>query len=124
MLLLLSYHLVMRICKVPAISVQAYRLFLAGKSPIDVADTLNLTQVEVTEFYKEYWNLCHLHDLHQIYKEIRLTSFFIIYSLITNQHLTNQHLTKRLKESSCFFVCVFVFVIVLVVAFSQVLVTL
>ena len=54
-----------------SVSSQAYKLFLAGKSPIDVAVTLNLRQVEVIELYKEYWNLCHLHDLHHIYEEIK-----------------------------------------------------
>jgi transcriptional regulator len=36
---------------------QAYKLFSDGKSPVDVAIELNLRQAEVTELYKEYWNL-------------------------------------------------------------------
>src|SRR6187200_2739452 len=50
---------------------QAYRLFSDGKSPVDVAIALNLRQAEVTELYKEYWNLKQLYDLSRVYEGIK-----------------------------------------------------
>ena len=50
---------------------KAYKLFSDGKSPVDVAITLNLRQAEVTEFYREYWNLKQLYDLSRVYEEIK-----------------------------------------------------
>jgi predicted nucleotidyltransferase len=59
---------------------QAYKLFSDGKSAVDVAIALNLRQAEVTELYKEYWNLKNLYDLNQVYEEIKgdISSFAII----------------------------------------------
>jgi type II secretory pathway component GspD/PulD (secretin) len=66
-----------------SVSSQAYKLFLAGNSPIDVAIALNLRDDQVTELYKEYWNLCHLQDLTQVYEEIKcdIGSFLNLYKL-------------------------------------------
>jgi hypothetical protein len=54
-----------------SVSSQAYKLFLAGNSPIEVAIALNLRETDVAQLYKEYWTLCHLHDLTQVYEEIK-----------------------------------------------------
>ena len=50
---------------------KAYKLFSDGKSPVDVAITLNLRQAEVSEFYGEYWKLKQLYDLSRVYEEIK-----------------------------------------------------
>jgi transposase len=47
----------------------AYKFVSDGKSPVDVAIALNLRQAEVTEFYREYWNLKQLYDLSRFMKE-------------------------------------------------------
>ena len=56
----------------PALSVsaQSYKLFSEGKTPIDVAVSLNLTQPEVTHFYREYWDLMKLQCLNKIYDDL------------------------------------------------------
>jgi hypothetical protein len=63
---------------------KAYKLFSDGKSPVDVAIELNLRQAEVTEFYREYWNLKQLDDLSRVYEEIKgdIHSFVNLYRLI------------------------------------------
>jgi hypothetical protein len=62
---------------------QAYKLFSEGKNPIDVAVILNLRHAEVSELYKEYWGLNNLHELNQIYEQIKgdIGSFLNLYKL-------------------------------------------
>src|SRR6185503_1434829 len=50
-----------------SITSQAFNLFLQGRTPIQVAITLNLKEPEVHELYRQYWSLQQLHDLCQIY---------------------------------------------------------
>jgi hypothetical protein len=52
-------------------STQAYKLFLEGKSPVQVAIALNLQEPEVAKFYVEYWKLVQHHSLARIYEEIK-----------------------------------------------------
>ena len=49
---------------------KAYHLFSKGKTPIQVAITLNLNDGETTKFYQEYWNLKQMHELKTVYEEI------------------------------------------------------
>ena len=42
-----------------------------GHNLIEVATILNLREKEVSEYYREYWNLRGLYDLSQIYEEIK-----------------------------------------------------
>ncbi len=48
---------------------QAYKLFEEGKSPMEVAVTLDLREPEVTQLYKERWNLKQIGELNRIYLE-------------------------------------------------------
>jgi hypothetical protein len=48
---------------------QAYRMFSEGKSPMEVAIALDLREPEVTQLYKESWNLKQIHELNLIYLE-------------------------------------------------------
>ena len=52
-------------------STQVYKLFSEGKSPVQVAITLNIREPEVVKFYVEYWNLVQHHSLGRIYEEIK-----------------------------------------------------
>src|ERR1051325_1218314 len=52
-------------------STQAYKLFSEGKSPVQVAITLNIREPEVAKFYVEYWKLKGLYTLNQIYEDIK-----------------------------------------------------
>ena len=50
---------------------RAYKLFSEGKSPKDVAIALDLREPDVTQLYKESWNLEQLYDLNKKYVETR-----------------------------------------------------
>jgi hypothetical protein len=54
-----------------SVSSQAFSLFLQGKTPLQVAITLNLKESEVHELYKQYWSLQQLHELYKIYEKIK-----------------------------------------------------
>ena len=77
---------------------KAYKLFSDGKSPVDVSIVLNLRQAEVTELYKEYWNLKNLYELNQVYEEIKddVHSFVKLYKLAKAVGMNTQHVGKLL----------------------------
>ena len=50
------------------LSTQAYKLFSEGKTPLEVAITLNLGESEATKYYREYWKLKRLQILISIHK--------------------------------------------------------
>jgi predicted HTH domain antitoxin len=50
-------------------SAKTYKLFSEGKTPVEVAITLNLPASKVSELYREYWKLRGLDKLNTIYKE-------------------------------------------------------
>jgi len=64
-----------------SLSTQAYKLFSEGKTPIEVAIELNLRESEATKFCREYWKLKQLHNLNNIYEEIKddIESFLRLY---------------------------------------------
>src|SRR5918996_3940182 len=51
-------------------SSQAYKMFEEGSSPIQVAIALNLRANQVSEYYREWWNLNGLYQLNQMYEEL------------------------------------------------------
>jgi hypothetical protein len=53
------------------LSSQAYTLFSEGKSPVQVAIELNIRASAAIIFQREYWELEGLHNLNQIYQEIK-----------------------------------------------------
>jgi hypothetical protein len=79
-------------------SAKAYKFFSDGKSPVDVAIALNLRQAEVTELYKEYWNLKNLYELNQVYEEIKgdIISFVNLYKLAKTAGMNTQHVIRLL----------------------------
>jgi predicted HTH domain antitoxin len=52
------------------VSSNAYKLFSEGKTPIEVAVTLNLGESEATKLYREYWKLKRLHKLYAASTEL------------------------------------------------------
>ena len=48
-----------------SVSSRVYRMFKEGSTPTDVAIPLNLREKEVSEYYREYWNLNGLYKLNQ-----------------------------------------------------------
>ena len=67
----------------PSLSIQAYKLFSEGKSPLEIAVELNVGESEATKFYREYWKLKQLHNLNTVYEETKddITSFLKLYKL-------------------------------------------
>ena len=54
-----------------ALTTQAYKLFSQAKTPVDVAIELNLSEKQVTKYYREYWKLKGLYKLNLIHDEIK-----------------------------------------------------
>src|SRR6185437_4323274 len=57
---------------------QAYKLFSEGKTPVDVAIQLSLSEKEATRYYTEYWRLKRLYGLYQIYQESKGNLSYIL----------------------------------------------
>jgi hypothetical protein len=53
-----------------SLSIQAYKLFSAGKTSLEVAIALNLRESEATKFCREYWKLKQLYNLNMVYEEL------------------------------------------------------
>jgi hypothetical protein len=81
-----------------SLSNKAYRLFSKGKTPIQVAITLNLSEAETTKFYSEYWNLKQMHDLRMAYEEIGsdIKYFLALYRLSKDAHMNPQQIVNLL----------------------------
>jgi hypothetical protein len=69
---------------------QAYKLFSEGKTPIEVAIQLNLSEKEATRYYTEYWRLKRLYSLYHIYQESKGNLSYILkqYRLAKRQGIT------------------------------------
>jgi hypothetical protein len=48
---------------------KAYKLYSKGKSPVQVAIDLNISESQATQFYREYWNLLGLYWLKCLYEK-------------------------------------------------------
>lgn len=80
-------------------SSRAYKLFVEGNTPIQVAIALNLKEPDATRFYKEYWNLRQLYELQRIYAEIRddIWSLVNLYRSMRSADMDIQHVIRLLK---------------------------
>ncbi len=78
---------------------QAYDLFSKEKSPMDVAIALDLREPEVTQLYKESWNLKQIYDLNSIYLETKydLTPFLKLYRLSKAAGLNVEDVTRIMR---------------------------
>ena len=78
---------------------KAYRLFSKGKTPIQVAITLNLGEAETIKFYQEYWNLKQMHELRMVYDEIGadILYFLKLYRLSKDAHLNPRQVINLLQ---------------------------
>ena len=77
---------------------RAYKLFSEGKSPREVAIALDLREPEVTQLYKESWNLEQLYDLNKMYMETKgdIGSIVTLYRLAKAEGMDPKHVTKLL----------------------------
>ena len=82
-----------------SLSNKSYRLFSKGKTPIQVAITLNLSETETTKFYQEYWNLKQMHELRMVYEEIgaNILHFLKLYRLSKEAHMNPRQVINLLQ---------------------------
>ena len=80
-------------------SSQAYQMFSVGKSPTEVAITLDMREPEVTQLYRESWTLKQLYDLNCIYQETNgnLGPIVQLYNLSREAGLNAEHIVRILK---------------------------
>ncbi|MDQ6863167.1 MAG: hypothetical protein M3044_05030 [Thermoproteota archaeon] len=78
---------------------RAYKLFSEGKSPREVAIALDLREPEVTQLYKESWNLTQLYDLNQMYLENKgnIAPLVKLYKLTKAAGLSPEHVVTLLR---------------------------
>jgi hypothetical protein len=83
-------------------SSQAYQLFSEGKTPIDVAISLDLTESDTTKYYEEYLELKQMHELRMVYDEIGpdIMPFLDLYKLSKDVHMKSEHVVNLLQTSN------------------------
>jgi len=81
---------------------QAYDLFSQGKSPMEVAIALDLREPEVTQLYKESWNLRQIWELNRIYLEtnFNLAPFLNLYKLAKAEGMEVEHVMWLLRVAN------------------------
>lgn len=81
------------------LSSQAYEMFSSRKSPVEVAIELNIKAQQAIIFQREYWDLKGIHELNQIYEEIKgdLWSFVEIHKQMKNAGRGPQHVNRLLE---------------------------
>ena len=82
-----------------SLSTQAYKLFSQGKTPIEVATELDLSEKKVTKYYKEYWKLKGLYKLNLIHDEIKedIIGFAKLYRLSKASGKSAEHVVSLLN---------------------------
>jgi hypothetical protein len=81
-------------------SVKAYKLFSEGKTPVQVAITLNLGQPEVSKLYLEYWKLKRLHKLYCAYIELGdegIGDFLKLHKIAKKEGVSREQVLKLLQ---------------------------
>jgi hypothetical protein len=83
-------------------STQAYKLFSQAKTAVDVAIELNLSEKQVTKFYREYWKLKGLYKLNLIHDEIKddIAYFAKLYRLSKAAGKSAEHVVHLLNISN------------------------
>jgi hypothetical protein len=85
------------------IRVIMWYLHKEGDNIVDIAIALNLREKEVSEYYREYWNLNGKYQLSLIYEEIGnegLWSIVELYKRTKSEGLTPQQVTRILKTTT------------------------
>ena len=84
----------------PSIQTQAYRMFLEGKRPIDIAIALGLGNEQTTKLWKEYLGLTGHPILLKIEEELgtNFQPFFNMYNAIKKRRLTLEDIEKGIRR--------------------------
>jgi hypothetical protein len=79
----------------------AYRMCMDGCNPAQIAITLGLREKEVSEYYREYWNLNGMYHLNQIYSEVResIWSFIELHRRMKAEGLSPQQVSRILRTT-------------------------
>jgi hypothetical protein len=101
------------ITEVEPVSSKAYQMFEEGKSPIQVAIALNLREKDVSELYREWWNLNERYRLNQFYDELHGSIWAIaeFYKRMKAEGLTVEQIiailrtNERLQQSIFYLKC-------------------
>jgi hypothetical protein len=82
-----------------SLSTRAYKLFSKGKVPLEAAIALNLGEVEVTRYYKEYLKLKQLHGLYSAYEELEgeIEPFLKLYELSKAEDMGTREVVNLLE---------------------------
>ena len=81
------------------LSAQAYELFSQGKTPVQVAIELNLRELQVTKYYREYWKLKGLYKLNLVYEEIKDDIAYLVklHRLTKAAGMSTEHVVNLLE---------------------------
>ena len=82
-------------------SSRAYQMFNDRHNLIEVATALNLRDKDVSEYFREYWNLRGMYDLNQIYDDLgnEIWSVIQLHRRMKTEGLSPQQVTRILKRN-------------------------
>ena len=85
----------------PCTQTKAYKMFLKGKRPIEVAIALGIGDEQTTKFWKEYLDLSGHFKLLKIGEELKenFQPFFNIYNAINKKGLTLEEIEEGIKRA-------------------------
>ncbi|MFZ0224372.1 MAG: hypothetical protein WAM42_22045, partial [Candidatus Nitrosopolaris sp.] len=78
---------------------RAFKLFAEGKTPINVAIALDLPADEVQAIHREFWELNNMHELAEVYEEIRpyLSSVLRLHKILNDLGMGEQEIINVLE---------------------------
>ena len=87
--------------KTPSKDTQAIKLYLQGKTPVDVVNELDLSADEACILYREFWKLKGLHRLGAIYGEIKndMPSFLRYFRMMRKEGFAEKDILESLRHS-------------------------
>src|SRR5919106_622345 len=82
-------------------SSRAYKMCMDGYNPAQIAITLDLREKEVSDYYREYWNLNGMYYLNQIYEELRddIWSLIELHRRMKSESLSQRQVPRILKTT-------------------------
>ena len=74
-------------------------MFSEGKTPLDVAISLDLPADEVQAIHREFWELNNMHELAEVYEEIRpyLSSVLRLHKILNDLGMGEQEIINVLN---------------------------
>src|SRR5918994_5604408 len=82
-------------------SSRAYKMCMDGYNPAQIAITLGLREKEVSDYYREYWNLNGMYYVNQIYEELRddIWSLIELHRRMKSESLSQRQVPRILKTT-------------------------